>query len=354
MSVTFLNWLRGVAADVDDEPIADGNIIIQDNEDGETADMYVDIGNDRLKVGGGGHVIQNAAGTDVAQEPTMQFVDAAVTDDSTNHKTKIENVKEITEAELATAPDGQYIITDSVQIPTTSLQTIYPVGSIYLNANNVNPATFLGFGTWTLMSEGYLKNSASAASGGSSTSGSTTLTANQIPVHTHTATTESKGAHTHTATTQSTGAHTHTLTTQSVGNHTHTATTQSAGSHTHNVQAKRAGTSNWYYINIPANKISGETSNDWYFTNLNYSDATSCMRAANDGAHTHTLTTQNTGAHTHTATTQSVGNHTHTLTTESKGDHTHTLTTSSIGGGEGHTHTVEPPYIRVYAFQRTA
>lgn len=340
MSVTFLNWLRGVAADVDDEPIVDGNIIIQDNEDGETADMYVDLGNDRLKVGGGGHVIQNAAGTDVAQEPTMQFVDAAVTDDSTNHKTKIENVKEITEAELATAPDGQYIITDSVQIPTTSLQTIYPVGSIYLNANNVNPATFLGFGTWSLMSNGYLCNNASAATGGSATSGSTTLTVDQIPAHTHTATTQTTGAHTHTATTQSAGNHTHTATTGSYGNHTHTLTTNTTGSHTHYLGGDiwgGGGTAKGANLNI-----NSSTGGSWNPT----------TPAA--GNHSHTATTQNTGAHTHTLTTQNTGAHTHTLTTQSTGDHSHTLTTQSIGGGEGHTHTIEPPYIRVYAFQRTA
>ena len=320
--------------------IPDAQIQSDWNQTDNTAVDYI-----KNKPTSGGHVIQNAAGTDVAQEPTMQFVDATVTDDSTNHKTKIENVKEITEAELATAPDGQYIVTDATQIPTTSLQTIYPVGSIYLNANNVNPATFLGFGTWSLMSNGYLCNNASAATGGSATSGSTTLTVNQIPAHTHTATTQSTGAHTHTATTQTAGAHTHTATTGSYGNHTHTATTQSAGNHSH--YPVNDGTASGYYIWIGSGTAKG----------INVAGSTGGggnPATTTAGAHTHTLTTQNTGAHTHTLTTQSTGNHSHTLTTQSVGDHSHTLTTQSIGGGEGHTHTIEPPYIRVYAFQRTA
>ena len=297
---------------------------------------------DKAQGSGGGHTIQNSSGVDLDQEDVLQFVDASVTDDSTNGKTKVENTKVITSSELENAPDGTYIVSDRDMVATNFFKALYPVGSIYFNTNNVNPSTFLGFGTWTLMSDGYLRNNASAASGGSLTSGSTTLTVAQIPAHTHTATTQNTGAHTHTATTQNTGAHTHTATTGSYGNHTHTATTQSNGSHQHNIPKQVNNTSDGgkFYAGTATDYIS-------YFTN----DAALTGWA---GTHSHTLTTQNTGAHTHTLTTGSYGNHTHTLTTESKGNHTHTLTTQSIGGGEGHTHTVEPPYIRVYAFERTA
>jgi len=38
---------------------------------------------------------------------------------------------------------------------TTILQTVYPVGSIYINAtNSTNPGTLLGFGTWTAFGAG--------------------------------------------------------------------------------------------------------------------------------------------------------------------------------------------------------
>lgn len=32
----------------------------------------------------------------------------------------------------------------------------FPVGSIFLTAGNTNPATFLGYGTWTLRASGQL------------------------------------------------------------------------------------------------------------------------------------------------------------------------------------------------------
>ena len=59
---------------------------------------------------GGGHVIVNPSGTDMEQRASLQFVDANVTDDSNNDKTKIENVKVInSESELTNASDGMYI-----------------------------------------------------------------------------------------------------------------------------------------------------------------------------------------------------------------------------------------------------
>lgn len=86
---------------------------------------------------------------------------------------------------------------------TLTLDMVYPVGSIYLSVNNTNPSTIFGFGTWVKESGGYLygcvntvSNSTytglNTQSGGSGTSGSTTLTADQsgLPSHTHTITDE--------------------------------------------------------------------------------------------------------------------------------------------------------------------
>jgi len=59
--------------------------------------------------GSGGHTIQNASGTNMPQEPTMQFTDSHVSDDSTNEKTVIENIKSVTEAQFESATeDGLY------------------------------------------------------------------------------------------------------------------------------------------------------------------------------------------------------------------------------------------------------
>lgn len=59
--------------------------------------------------GSGGHTIVNASGTDMTQRAKMQFVDAGVTDDSANDKTKVEIVQTISaESDLTSAPDGVY------------------------------------------------------------------------------------------------------------------------------------------------------------------------------------------------------------------------------------------------------
>lgn len=58
---------------------------------------------------GGGHVIIDPSGESMTQQPNMQFVDAHTSDDSTNAKTIIENIKSATEAEFESATeDGLY------------------------------------------------------------------------------------------------------------------------------------------------------------------------------------------------------------------------------------------------------
>ena len=73
------------------------------------------------------------------------------------------------------------------------LETVYPVGSIYVNAAvTTNPATLLGFGTWAAFGAGKVIIGIDASdtdfdtaeeTGGSKTH---TLTVAQIPAHTHT------------------------------------------------------------------------------------------------------------------------------------------------------------------------
>lgn len=111
--MSFINWLRGVKAKVDIEPIADGNVILQDNGDG-TADLFVDKGNQRLHVTDSakttGHIIWNAIKTALTPQRTkLWFADSKVTDDSTEQATKVEVVQLIDdESELTNAPDGVY------------------------------------------------------------------------------------------------------------------------------------------------------------------------------------------------------------------------------------------------------
>jgi hypothetical protein len=93
----------------------------------------------------------------------------------------------------------------NVYTKTEVINTIYPIGSIYLSVNNTNPGTYLTGTTWAAWGSGKVpvgvdasqtefntveksdgaKTSTNVISGGG-TSGSTTLTINQIPSHTHT------------------------------------------------------------------------------------------------------------------------------------------------------------------------
>lgn len=131
---------------------------------------------------------------------------------------------------------------------------IYPVGSIYMSVSSTEPSVLFG-GTWERMKGGFLygavnsvsnssitgtsTGASSGSTGGPSTNvtGSTTLTIDQIPAHSHTTFKKIDGVYTagttrggvDTNNTQSTGTtgggkgHTHTL-----SNHTH-----SLNSHTH-------------------------------------------------------------------------------------------------------------------------
>lgn len=61
---------------------------------------------------GSGHTLENQSGTDMPQQPNMQFIDAQLANDSTNERTTVEIVKAITAQQLQSAPDGLYLIPD--------------------------------------------------------------------------------------------------------------------------------------------------------------------------------------------------------------------------------------------------
>jgi hypothetical protein len=143
---------------------------------------------------------------------------------------------------------------DSAKLATTAFvqdlltafkESIYPVGSIYTNAtDSTNPATLLGFGTWTAFGAGRVMVGLDAGNALFDTAEETGGSANAIVVsHTHTGTTDSAGAHVHayTAATYSGGTGFSqggsccvpalpAGNTNSAGAHTHSFTTDSAGS----------------------------------------------------------------------------------------------------------------------------
>lgn len=85
------------------------------------------------------------------------------------------------------------------------LNVIYPVGSVYLTINDVNPQTLFG-GTWVKCSGGFIYGSTgtgtsgtngngsgtSVSSSGSGNTGSTKLSVSQMPSHNHSITIDSK------------------------------------------------------------------------------------------------------------------------------------------------------------------
>ena len=92
---------------------------------------------------------------------------------------------------------------DSTLVATTefvqaALMAMYPVGSIYTNASvSTNPATLLGFGTWTAFATGRVLVGVDTGNTAFDTLGETGGSADAIVVsHTHTATVTDSG-HTH-------------------------------------------------------------------------------------------------------------------------------------------------------------
>lgn len=143
------------------------------------------------------------------------------------------------------------------EIPSlaTVADLIYPVGSIYMNVTNLNPATVFG-GTWEeIQGKFLLGRSASHQVGTSGGNETVTLTIDQMPAHTHTG-----------------PSHTH-----STPNHTHTATCASAGAHAHAVdRTKKAASGTARYA----------------------AQATGSHNTASAGAHTHTITVASGGGST--------------------------------------------------------
>ena len=135
---------------------------------------------------------------------------------------------------------------------------IYPVGSLYWSKKSTNPGTLFG-GTWTQIRDKFI-----LAAGGTYTVGSTggastvTLTANQMPSHTHTGTADSVNGHTHSVSTTfrygadpSTG---NTTAAWDIGDRSNSTvssvTSGSAGAHSHNVTINSTG-GNAAHDNMP-------------------------------------------------------------------------------------------------------
>jgi hypothetical protein len=253
----------------------------------------------------------------------------------------------------ATTAVTQSTSDNSTKLATTAFvqaikQSLHPVGSIYINAtNNTNPATLLGFGTWTAFGAGRVPVGFNAADPlfdtAEETGGSKNTT---LPSHTHTV--SSSG----TTGNQSVG-HTHTFSGTTGG--------QSAG-HVHS-----GSTSN------PGNFITGSVGAVLNSAAAIFVDPTGVFSTSNPDPSNDVAAAGGSfvgagrnfsisaGSHNHSFTTGGVSsdhNHGYSGTTSaaSSTSHNHSVTVSgtTASAGSSGTNANLQPYITVYMWKRTA
>ena len=246
------------------------------------------------------------------------------------------------------------------------LNKVYPVGSIYMSAVNVSPASFLG-GTWQAIEQGRMLMAAGSSWQAGTTGGAAyhALTVQEMPAHDHSAVETAAGGHTHGASTGSAGAHAHSGSTNNAGNHYHTGTTNGAGNHSHtrgsmNITGSFSGVGDvgdepsysgaFYKTGGRTVPVSNSGDPD-YVTGFDASRSWTGSTST-EGSHTHSYSTSWSGLHAHSLSISSAGAHTHSVAIAAAGAHTHAITISRTGSGAAF--SILPPYIAVYMWRRTA
>ena len=248
------------------------------------------------------------------------------------------------------------------------LNRVYPVGSIYMSAVNVSPASFLG-GTWQAIEQGRMLMAAGSSWQAGTTGGAAyhALTVQEMPAHDHSATETAAGGHTHGASTGSAGAHSHSGGTNNAGNHYHHGTTNGAGDHAHTRGSMNITGAFWNLGTAPqgtngAIYTGGAPTNPAWIdshvrtasgTSINFDASRSWTGSTStDGGHTHSYSTSWSGLHAHSLSIASAGAHTHSVAIAAAGAHTHAITIGKTGSGAAF--SILPPYIAVYMWRRTA
>lgn len=278
-----------------------------------------------------------------------------------------------TEAELVSTSNGTNLETLITEILNTKLNAkstldlIYPVGSIYISANNVNPSSLFKGTTWEVFGQG--RTLVGKASEGTfatlgTTGGATTRSIN-VNAHTHTI------SHTHTIASHShTIAHTHT-----VNAHSHSiAHTHSIAAHSHSIGSSTLSTtqlaSHYHGIITPASRgklgvtsagYSGTIYHGYTATDLWDEGEVTIANNGGNGSHNHScsstgLTTGGSSAANSGNASPSTGG---SSATNSGGSGTLTSSgSSSANSGSAGAQTISvdvtQPYIVVNMWKRTA
>ena len=262
------------------------------------------------------------------------------------------------------------------------LNRVYPVGSIYMSAVNVSPASFLG-GTWQAIEQGRMLMAAGSSWQAGTTGGAAyhALTVQEMPAHDHSAVETAAGGHTHEASTGSAGAHAHSGSALEAGAHAHNASTGTAGAHAHDSSMSTAGAhshtgstndagdhqhtgttgvtgdhhhpgttgasgAHSHSIKLFWQKKPGDggicDSGSGQMAIYNFDTSTSgshthSFSTASAGKHSHSFSTTYAGVHSHSLSINTAGGHYHSLTISKAGDHAHSVTIASNGK---HTHNL--------------
>ena len=185
-----------------------------------------------------------------------------------------------------------------------TLEAENPVGHIRMETTNVNPATYLGFGTWTLWGSGRVPVGVNSAdtdfatvekTGGSKT---VTLTTAQLPAHAH-----GLNSHTHTYAKSNANTNSTTLTVDQIPEHSHKT-------HDYLVAAQGGGS-----FTVPS-------------------------------------ATKATAATTYTSKVGGSKGHTHVIGTTSTNTGGASGNTANVGSGNAHSNT--QPYITCFMWKRIA
>ena len=208
---------------------------------------------------------------------------------------------------------------DLTQIRQTMLNAVYPVGSIYMSVNSTSPSSLFG-GTWVQLKDRFLLGAGDTYSAGATGGAAThTLTAAEMPGHTHTV-----GAHSH-----GLNSHTHTMAhTHGLNSHTHTmAHSHGLNNHTHSIPALSGSvSSNGGYSHTESPWVVGVTSQYSWHQAQGYIGIGAEFNHSSPYYTINDMNTQGWGT-TGGYNTSVAGNHTHTVSTNA----------STTGGNTGST-----------------
>lgn len=94
-------------------------------------------------------------------------------------------ISELTQATTISNADLIPIVQNNETKSVSLIDMIYPIGSIYMSVNNVNPSTLFG-GMWEQIKDTFLLSAGDTYTSGNSGGEAThTLTINEMPSHSH-------------------------------------------------------------------------------------------------------------------------------------------------------------------------